>query len=280
MINKTSFLSSVILLLSFLPFFVSASPLDSIGIEKKDGKTFILHKTDPKETLYAISRRYKVTVEEINQNNPEIASGLKEGQIVRIPFKITSNNSAASSTSGTGGMKQHTVEAKETLFSLSRMYGVSVDEIKKANPDLTELKIGQVINIPGKGGEVAKAPEKKDPVKEAKPEPVKPKEVAKEVEEVPVPSSGSLNKVNESGFAEVIEENSDNPKYLALHKTAPVGTIIQVKNENNGQKIFVRVIGKLQGTTGDKVVIKISKKAYERLAGTDNRIPVQISYIP
>lgn len=53
----------------------------------------------------------------------------------------------------------------------------------------------------------------------------------------------NFNKVTESGFAEVIEGNSDSPKYLALHKTAPVGTIIQVKNEANGQKLFVRVIG-------------------------------------
>jgi hypothetical protein len=34
-------------------------PLDSIGVETVDGKMFVIHKVDEKETLFAISRRYK-----------------------------------------------------------------------------------------------------------------------------------------------------------------------------------------------------------------------------
>ena len=103
----------------------------------------------------------------------------------------------------------------------------------------------------------------------------------KKQDQVFVPPTDNFNKITENGFAEVIEGNADSPKYLALHKSAPVGTIIQVKNEANGQKLFVRVIGKLQnGNPDDKVIIKISQKAYGRLSGVDKKIPVQISYIP
>lgn len=44
----------------------------------------------------------------------------------------------------------HKVLAKETLYSLSRDFNVSVDEIKSANPELANkgLQIGQVVKIP------------------------------------------------------------------------------------------------------------------------------------
>ncbi|GAL87051.1 LysM repeat-containing protein [Sporocytophaga myxococcoides] len=290
-----SLLKNVLILILFISLSdVFAGVQDSIGLEKKDSKVFVLHKADPKETLYSISRKYKVTVDELNKNNPELSAGLKVGQIIRIPYKgsvavvSSTPESAVSSSSGSAG-GTHTVEPKETLYSLSRKYNVTVDEIRKANPGLAELKVGQTINIPGKAGgtsnasasrEVPKSEVKKDENKTSStPKPTT--KNTKEQESVFVPPTDNFNKVTESGFAEVIEGNNDSPKYLALHKTAPIGTIIQVKNEANGQKLFVRVIGKLQnGNVEDKVIIKISQKAYERLSGVDKKIPVQISYIP
>ncbi|MBO9700306.1 MAG: LysM peptidoglycan-binding domain-containing protein [Sporocytophaga sp.] len=275
---------------------VFAGIQDSIGVEKKDSKVFVLHKADPKETLYSISRKYKVTVDELNKSNPELSAGLKVGQVLRIPYKgsvVAVSHAAETSSSASSGSAAgtHTVEPKETLYSLSRKYNVSVEEIKKANPGLTDLKVGQTINIPGKSGAVSTASASKEaPRSEAKKDEPKASATStqkavtknnKSQEQVFVPPTDNFNKVTESGFAEVIEGNNDSPKYLALHKTAPIGTIIQVKNEANGQKLFVRVIGKLQnGNVEDKVIIKISQKAYERLSGVDKKIPVQISYIP
>lgn len=292
--KAVSLLKYFLILILFISFSnVFAGVQDSIGVEKKDSKVFVLHKADPKETLYSISRKYKVTVDEVNKSNPELSAGLKVGQILRIPYKgsvvavSAAETSPSTSSGGTAGT--HTVEAKETLYSLSRKYNVSVDEIKKANPGLTELKVGQTINIPGKtGGASATTASKETPKSEVKRDEPKtsstPKTATKNnksQEQVFVPPTDNFNKVSESGFAEVIEGNNDSPKYLALHKTAPIGTIIQVKNEANGQKLFVRVIGKLQnGNVEDKVIIKISQKAYERLSGVDKKIPVQISYIP
>jgi len=294
--KAVSLLKNFLILILFISFSnVFAGVQDSIGVEKKDSKVFVLHKADPKETLYSISRKYKVTVDELNKSNPELSTGLKVGQILRIPYKGTvvavSNAAETSSTSASSGSAAgtHTVEPKETLYSLSRKYNVSVNEIKKANPGLTDLKVGQTINIPGKAGAVSTTSASKEaPRSEVKRDDPKTASTQKPVtksnksqEQVFVPPTDSFNKVTESGFAEVIEGNNDSPKYLALHKTAPIGTIIQVKNEANGQKLFVRVIGKLQnGNVEDKVIIKISQKAYERLSGVDKKIPVQISYIP
>lgn len=43
----------------------------------------------------------------------------------------------------------HTIQSGHTLYSISKAYGVSVDEINAANPDIEEkLKLGQTIKIP------------------------------------------------------------------------------------------------------------------------------------
>lgn len=285
-------------------------PKDSIGIEKNGSKSFILHKVDPKETLFSISRKYGVHVNVIKETNPETKSGLSIGQVIKIPYE------APVKTTGKGMGKTHLVEPKETLYSISKKYKVSIEDIKKANPDIADgIKPGDVILLSGqKGGKKEKEVAKQSAetqaapiapvVKPAEKEQEKPIEVketkrsdadgnenqqvndGKEktsaaINTVTAPvASSSYKKINESGFANLMENNSADLKYLALHKSAPVGTIIQVRNEDNNQKIFVRVTGKLSAVPSDKVILKISPKAFERLGAKGDKIPVSISYIP
>jgi rare lipoprotein A (peptidoglycan hydrolase) len=90
-----------------------------------------------------------------------------------------------------------------------------------------------------------------------------------------------IDKIKEKGVAEVIEGSEGTEKYLALHRTAKIGTIMQVRNDLNDQIVFVRVLGKLPNTGVDgKVIIRISKKAFEKLGGVDYKFPVEISYLP
>jgi len=343
---------------------------DSIGVEKKDGKRFVLHRLEAKETLYALSRKYGVAVDDIKKANADInTNDLKIGQVLRVPSPEKTTTTAANKNTSI-----HIVIAGETLYSIAKKYNVSVDEVKKINPTAaTGLSIGDELLIPGRpvetvikrndtpanntvinpsqtshtvaSGETlysisrkynvsvedlkAWNPEtstglkvgqslkltpivvKADvPVTTEKPKPiiivedVKKEEPKKDPAQVTAPAdtvltkeqeqekkyldsmarirvqpNGEFKKVSETGFAEIID-GGDTDKYLALHKTAAVGTIIQVINEGNNQRIFVRVIGKLPANgLNDRVVLKISKKAFERLAGVDKKIPVTLSYI-
>jgi len=65
-------------------------PVDSIGLEKKDGKVFILHRVDDGQTLYGIARRYNSSVEAIQSANPALGNAVKFNQIIRIPTIILS----------------------------------------------------------------------------------------------------------------------------------------------------------------------------------------------
>ena len=92
-----------------------------------------------------------------------------------------------------------------------------------------------------------------------------------------MPNAPGGKKNIENGVAEVIDAGEKTDKYLALHKTAPVGTLIQVRNEANGLSVWVKVIGKLPES--GETIIKISPKAFEKLQPRDKRIRAEISYV-
>ncbi len=341
-------------------FSESIIPQDSIGIETIDGKTFVLHKVSPKETLYAISKRYNSTISEIYVANPDSKDGLKIDVILKIPYKKIATLVKVSNE-GT-----HTVQPKETMFSISRKYGISLADIKKWNNlENTELSIGQKLKIrqvkpstknhvtttikkstqtspvKAKNGQlihIVTAHEtlyslskkynttiskirklnklttfslsegqkliikKEGAVKEIKTTPeyqvVDNKRISndsqykdydrsmEEIKKINTPETvkprkTGFNKVIEKGFAEVIETQKGTKKWLALHRKAPIGSILRVKNEMNNLWVFVRVIGRLPETgINSKVLIKISKTAYDKLGAINDRFPVEISYVP
>ncbi|MBT1704002.1 LysM peptidoglycan-binding domain-containing protein [Chryseosolibacter indicus] len=366
-----------ILIIIGFSFFSSPEEHDSIGVETINGKVFVIHRVEEKETLYAISRRYGASVDAILEYNSVAGSGLEIGQLLKVPYTKKENKVLSSNT--------HKVAPKETLFSIAKQYGVSLDDLKQANnltdnalvigQDLiipkrssvnmpasyqqeqtsrgsnstthtvvqketmysiarqynitvdqlrqwnnlegNELKIGQVLSVSQPNSAVKQSPavvasntshttpvvveekkeaatvvtEKKEvaqPVAsvEKKEVPVvkeEPKEPAKqEVKEQTIKISESVrsgDEVVEAGLAELIEGTDGNRKYLALHRTAPVGTILKVRNEMNNREVFVRVMGKLPETAmTDKVVIRISKSAYDRLGAIDPKFRVEVTY--
>ncbi|WNB17493.1 LysM peptidoglycan-binding domain-containing protein [Marivirga arenosa] len=184
----------------------------------------------------------------------------------------------------------HTVESGETLYSLSEKYGVTVEELRKWNSlENYQLSLGQKLYIQNPDALIAENKKEEEEKVVEKEEPEN-KEVIVEnpqkkdtkafftVEEDDIPK---IDKVKEKGVAEVIEGSEGTEKYLALHRTAKIGTIMQVRNDLNDQIVFVRVLGKLPDTgVDDKVIIRISKKAFEKLGGVDYKFPVEISYLP
>jgi len=95
------------------------------------------HTVKPGETLYAISKMYGVSLDEIRQANPGIKEAVNAGMELFIPTK---GNSSI----------YYTIQSKETLYSIARKYNIDKDVIVKANPGLSEqnFKIGTTIKIP------------------------------------------------------------------------------------------------------------------------------------
>ncbi|PZV84013.1 LysM domain-containing protein [Algoriphagus aquaeductus] len=167
----------------------------------------------------------------------------------------------------------HTVKSGETLFSLSTQYGSSVEDLIKWNAlSSNNLRSGQVIKV-------GRAPEGPSTVPVIGTPRVVSSTAEMKVEPTPENTSGGFKNIKETGQAELIEGTGGHKKYLVLHRTAPVGSVIRVKNEENDLTIFARVVGTLP-ETGDnsKLIIKLSQAAYDQLKAVNPRFPVEILY--
>lgn len=113
-----------------------------------------IHIVKPGETLFSIARQYHVSVNELYQANPVLQSDTIEiNQVLKIPGAKQITSATAVSTEPEGKFIMHKVERKQTLFSLARMYKVSMDEIRQANlvdGEWKGLKAGDIIRIPNK----------------------------------------------------------------------------------------------------------------------------------
>jgi rare lipoprotein A (peptidoglycan hydrolase) len=67
-------------------------------------------------------------------------------------------------------------------------------------------------------------------------------------------------------------------KYLAQHRTIKVGSIVKIRNESTNKEVFVRVTGNIPSGADEKVIIKISKSAFDRLGGTDATLTAEVTY--
>ncbi|MDR2823871.1 MAG: LysM peptidoglycan-binding domain-containing protein, partial [Prevotellaceae bacterium] len=105
-----------------------------------------------KEGLYGIAKKFDVTQDEIIALNPSAKNGLKVGQPLYIPIKHnTEQSSTDSQSSSYVGLINYQVEAKQTLYSISKRFGVSEDDIIKYNPQVKNmLKAGDILRIPVK----------------------------------------------------------------------------------------------------------------------------------
>ena len=122
---------------------------------------YIKHTVIKGETINMIAQKYKVTPYDIYKLNPDSQNGIQLDSVLIIP---SSGEAAATvapkavpviaTATAQTNPTTHLVQPKETLYSLSRQYNVSVDAIKEANADLLKegLKIGQNVRIPGSGG--------------------------------------------------------------------------------------------------------------------------------
>ena len=164
----------------FIPVANSKKPPEKPSIKKVVDKGFIQHKVEKKQTLFAISRKYNVSQDEIKKYNPEIENGLREGLILQIPTpeKVIENKEKenADILKRAPNSKQlpspekksfiiHIVQANETLYSISNKYNVRVAEIIELNPgSASQVNIGGELKIPSNDRSTKKNDLKKENV--------------------------------------------------------------------------------------------------------------------
>lgn len=173
----------------------------------------------------------------------------------------------------------HTVAQGETLFSIAKAYDAKVDDLITWNSLASNnLSIGQKLKVGRESSSDVPVVTASVPIV------VNNQRAEGQLSVMGTTVAGqnastAYKNMKETGLAEVIEGTGNHKKYLVLHRTAPVGTIMRIRNEENDIAIFARVVGKLPDT-GDnsRLVIKLSKAAYDQLRAVNARFPVEVSY--
>ncbi len=151
-----NFLASIIIVAAFT---VNAGA--QVVVEKSKDKVIIsgvpyyIHLVKKGETAYSISKAYNITVEELNRENPPAVYGLKEGQALRLPVREapaaqTPQPKPVQQPRDESRYQYHHLQPGQTVYSLSKLYGVSEDEIIAANPgiEISRLPVNAEIAIP------------------------------------------------------------------------------------------------------------------------------------
>ncbi|WP_115461725.1 LysM peptidoglycan-binding domain-containing protein [Winogradskyella aurantiaca] len=120
---------------------------NSGSTQSTSGTSYVVKKG---ETKYGLSKRFGLTIQELESRNPQITNGLLEGHVLNVPENSTP---APQQPVIAPGPNTHTIKKGETMWNISQSYGLKVQPVIDANPgiDINDLQIGQVIRIPENG---------------------------------------------------------------------------------------------------------------------------------
>lgn len=123
-------------------------------IAKKQETAYMYYTVEDGDTKYSISKKYGMSVQLLEELNPEVKDTLPLGFKLKLAktaviAQAKEPEVAGPVTTVTTGYKDYTVQAKETLYSLTKQTGLTDDELIKLNPDLKDgVKEGMVLKVP------------------------------------------------------------------------------------------------------------------------------------
>ncbi|TDE85991.1 C40 family peptidase [Deinococcus sp. S9] len=122
------------------PVALGGAPLPGVATAQADTVT-----VQPGDTAYSLARRNGLSVDALLALNGLSSPNLQVGQVLRV-------RDVPSYTAS------YTVQRGDTLYSLARRFGVSVEMLLAANtlPKDVMLAVGQVLRVPSAGREAAR----------------------------------------------------------------------------------------------------------------------------
>jgi LysM repeat protein len=119
----------------------------------------VYHEIQPRETKYAIAKKYDITIEQLEKQNPEIVSNFLIGfkllisgnPLPKETVKTEKSDGEIKKEENTGKryLQEYIVKPKETLYSISSQFDISVKELLSLNPELKEgVKVGMILRVP------------------------------------------------------------------------------------------------------------------------------------
>ena len=140
--------------------------------EKKLGKIYL----QPKQTIYSITKQYKITEAQLRKLNPDLDNHMKIGDAVVLPEEnikkygdvsaqatvVNDKTDIAKNSVKETESESYTIQPKDTYYGITRKFGISQKELFSMNEGLEQrgLQAGDVIIIKKGSNDVAKVSQK------------------------------------------------------------------------------------------------------------------------
>jgi len=153
---NSKYILSVLTLVLFFGFFSSLAYGQQLGVVEKSNETkqignqvYYLHIVAKGNTLYSLSKAYKVSMEEIKEANSGLEYELKLGSVILIP-KAKEEVAVLSSTRiSNENYFYHVVKQGESLFGIAKIFGVKAEDLQRINGlSSTSISPGFHLKIP------------------------------------------------------------------------------------------------------------------------------------
>ncbi|MCB0529201.1 MAG: LysM peptidoglycan-binding domain-containing protein [Saprospiraceae bacterium] len=248
---------------------------DTLMLSITNGKKIVLHPVKAKQTLFSISRYYSISLEELYEYNPQFRSdpSLRTGEYVKIPIPnlaikryrnkkfITWKNIPI----------YYKVEEGDNLYQIcKRNFDMPVDTVMARNGlKNTSIRPGQLLLIAWMGREGVK-PEWR---------PARAYTEGGALKGQYEQEKTRHKEVDSQGVCYWQKDSKEKGDLYALHREAPVGSIIQVINPMGNRTVYAKVIGKIPEGYERNIEIILSPEAARKIGARDPKFFVRVKYL-
>lgn len=218
-----------------------------------------IHTVQRGETLFSIATKYALTVTELKEMNKLSSDNIALGRKLIVAMPSASEPVAVSAP-----LKDNPSEAKAASKPETKTNN-KTEPVSKPDPT--------PVSRP-------KSTSKTDPnaLHKAYSNPGASRTSKREKDEK---TGADVEKFEEVGLVAWFGSDAEmNPtKFYALHRMAPIGTIIKLTNRMNNNSVYVKVVGVLPDTgDNENLICKITQAAAQRIGALDQRFTAELSY--
>ena len=110
-------------------------------------KKYVSYTVKKGETVKSIAKTYHITSKDLLKLNPDMGKNIKENMVIIVP---NSDYGKAEVKVANGNKKTYFVLPKDTLYGISKMFGITIEQLVAANPQIAAgLEPGMELVIPG-----------------------------------------------------------------------------------------------------------------------------------
>lgn len=254
---------------------------DSLFVDRNEGGSFLmLYTIERGQTLFSLAKTFGVKLDDLYRFNPHLLGKVVGvGAQVNVPIRpstvLTERKNLFQDAAYVPVF--YRVQTKETLFRVSRIYfNLPVDTLRNRNglPDNT-ISVGQALHVGWLNA--AGIPDTLQDLSIIENPSATRNDQLKQSFMI---LSNKQPMIQEKGAASWNRRSKSSKGLYALHRTAPINSIMRVFNPLTQKAVYVKVISRINETlVKDDIVLQLSPEAARNLGAIDARFYVKINFL-